>query len=414
MKIIISTLFFVFIANICWTQSSKCSCEGDLDYLLEELKNAPSYKEQIKGAKKASFYQYVEQIKGEIKKEEKIDLHCQVYLQKVIKQIRDEHLYLTPVIKRVKTDEEVKNFQASSVYQMTPIYEENLQDLEKKTSEYPTSDIEGIYYTTNKLLKIAVVLNDKKEYQGIVLESKTSLWKPGQVKFIIWSKENSVIAIEYDWYHNGHYRSGKNVTYLLQSLQYVKNPDRVPVFRKRNTASFNEYKKLDGQTAYLYIGSFKGSTKNLRELDSLYLAIQSSVQEVKTLIIDVRDNTGGGLRANYKLLDILDANLGKQNLHLIVNRFTGSASEHFTLELKSRGATIYGENTRGAINYRYRNRASNKPSPVTPCYQYRIGLTVAKNPKEFKNLENEQNGIDPDITLSYDEDWLTQVLRKIE
>ena len=73
--------------------------------------------------------------------------------------------------------------------------------------------------------------------------------------------------------------------------------------------------------------------------------------------------------------------------------------------------TLYGESTRGAINCRYANRGG-KPSPRT-CSGYRPVVTVAPNPKRFRDLSRERVGVQPDVTLDPQRDWIEQVVESL-
>ncbi len=172
MKNLIWFFFFLFTYAFAFSQNTDCNCLDDLEYLNDQLKQTPSYKEQIKGERKKAFYKYVEQIKQEIKKEKLIELHCQVYLQKILSQIKDAHLLTVPTVNAVKTEEQIRAFRESAAFKLTPTIETELEPLEQWVSSLPPESITGIYYTQNKLLKIGLI-KEAKQFKGVVLDSKT-------------------------------------------------------------------------------------------------------------------------------------------------------------------------------------------------------------------------------------------------
>lgn len=136
---------------------------------------------------------------------------------------------------------------------------------------------------------------------------------------------------------------------------------------------FREVKVLDGNIGYLKISEMNMSEKSLPVL----IAAMRFVENTKALIIDLRDNGGGGgeigsvlesffLPKNTPLLEFKSRNGATETsktvawltekkyekpLYIIINKKTGSAAEAFAFVLQSkRRAVIVGQSSAGAAH----------------------------------------------------------------
>ena len=170
-----------------------------------------------------------------------------------------------------------------------------------------------------------------------------------------------------------------------------------------------EYKKLNEKTHYVRLGSFSGMTTNHNKAKQLLSTLESEILS-GNVIIDLRNNGGGGPRTSDLFKKFFKKNKASLNLYVIQNNYCGSDCEQFLMKLKEQQkVTSYGENTRGALAYGYGNYSS--PSLITPCNKFSLGLTTAKYEKY---LPYEVVGISPDVYLKNNENWIEQVLKVIE
>ncbi|MEO1051933.1 MAG: hypothetical protein AAFX87_14980 [Bacteroidota bacterium] len=405
-----SLLFFVGHTNA----QGNCDCLSELDFTLQELAKTPSYKAQIKGERKQDFEKYVSEIREDIRKDPLIDIHCLVYLQKVVYEVKDNHLGIRPSTPILDENNQtaLRQFRASAAFLKTPKSKLNLDSLQQYLKTKTSADIEGIYYSNSGATKLAVYYLDSGRYRGVILNSQSSLWDRGQIKFNMNTDEETALALIYNGMHEGMYFVDRSGKHLLYKWGYKKEGKQNDYFRKRSKLRTSRLKNIKG-IPYLYLSSFRGSNENFKILDSLYTFSLPLLGKAKDIIIDVRDNGGGGERTYNRLIKSLESMAKRPKIHVMINRFTGSAAEHFTLEMKRLGATVYGENSLGAINYRYPNKGNKEPAS-TPCFKYRLFMTTAHNRKQYRNLTLERDGITPDLTLKESEDWIEQLVRIIK
>jgi hypothetical protein len=163
--------------------------------------------------------------------------------------------------------------------------------------------VEGIYYTSDSVYKVAVIKNKKglRSYAGIILSSKTLMWKAGQVKFeLIETSTDQYTGI---WYNRMHelyfapiqFNAGKGLSaegwYKHGAVQKIETATTSTTrFGEENKVN-TFFKILNDSTCYLRIKSFNGSYA--REIDSVIKTNVKTIQSTAKLIIDLRGNGGG-------------------------------------------------------------------------------------------------------------------------
>lgn len=376
--------------------ANDCDCSQDLDDWIEALKSTPSYKQQIKGEAKRRFEAQAAALRDEMAADPWVRLHCRTYLQRLALEIKDAHLGIGG-IERDGVDPRVgENYPRVDAERLE-------RALQQASPEDFYQDREGEW----KL----VLLRDEGELRGVVLESTQEPWSRGDIKFRLWESERGAEMIYYARWRDGFYLRREAARELLEWLPFQSAEGGERFDRAPGGRDDSNYKMLDEQTGYLFLASFKGSTANIRAQKALYNEIGPKLEGMENLVIDLRGNGGGGQVTYNNLIKWLDGLEREPRLHLLINRRTGSAAEHFTLLMRERGATLYGENSVGAINYRYSNRGGGKE--WRSCSGYPLSVTVASNPKKFRDLSREHVGITPDQLLEPDRDWVEQVQERL-
>jgi C-terminal processing protease CtpA/Prc len=163
------------------------------------------------------------------------------------------------------------------------------------------------------------------------------------------------------------------------------------------------YKKLSDDVDYLYLGTFYGGYAH--RADTFYNATLPKMK-AKKLIIDVRNNTGGGQRTYEQLLKHLKSSENTaEEIAIIQNKNCVSACEHFISWFNKNGmATTYGENTSGMLAYGYGNRSSIMKKLA--CTGTTLEITETKYP-QYKDIEF--IGLEPKVFLDRKTDWIQQV-----
>lgn len=154
---------------------------------------------------------------------------------------------------------------------------------------------------------------------------------------------------------------------------------------------------LDDATFYMRLPTFYKSY--WREIDAFYDSIIPQLPERNRLVIDLRNNTGGGERMFEELVQFLkQKNNNPQQIAVVYNRYCASACELFVLEMKkSNKVKTFGENSYGALAY------GGIIQNFTPNCKLRFKMPTQKTPKY---LPYEGIGIAPDVPLQEGSDWI--------
>ena len=275
-------------------------------------------------------------------------------------------------------------------------------------------EIEGFYNDVYRNYRIALIKDtaNLNQYLGVTLTSINGLWKTGQVKFVLRKNEdNSYDGFFYDDIHFARYSKITFANQKLVGVEWVKeermklepiNPFIVPTKKKW------DYQKLDEETDYVYLGTFSGMLAY--ESDTFYRELIPKLNG-KKLIIDVRNNTGGGERSYNMFLNFVNSSMcAAKQIAIIQNTATASGGEHFILAIRKNPSTkTFGENSAGFMGYGYGNRSSI--TVKTSCFNYVLEITENKYPA-FRMYETV--GIPPDVKLLRDKDWIKQVIAYLD
>ncbi|MEM6723913.1 MAG: hypothetical protein AAF598_07735 [Bacteroidota bacterium] len=416
-KLLFLLLFFFPFGGF----AQSCDCHEALNFTVDLLKNSPSYKEQIKrnAAKTSAFNKEILSITERISRDPLIESNCLAYLSEVLALVRDGHLYAVPAKDRTlpKKEEDPEAFEAfmqSSKVSNLPVYEGDIEALEDRLQQTEFKALEGIYTDVNSVLEIGVI-QQENGFRGIILNSESNYWLPGHVIFEIQKRnETTFSGYYYDTYRDTRYTVESSPKRMIDNWGIWKDLDNRSPWLVVDRMAVEPIQPLEEGVLYLYLASFKGTTENIRRMNGIYEEVGTMLPNIQHLIIDVRNNGGGGQVSYNRLLEKLKAYEDQLQVHIVMNRKTGSAAEIFSAILKEKGAIWYGENTRGALEYRYSNKFNGKDNGGTvPCWGYRLGITVAKTPAKLRALNAEVIGLTPDVYLSDETEWRTQVLTSI-
>ena len=388
---------FLLIASFN-ASAQDCSCLNDLDYVAEQLPSTPSFKSQIKDRQVLAEAKAA--LAEEISADANIAQNCLFYLQRLLKVVRDEHLYL------MDRREGVDYAAYTQVYEGSP---DALAALATSTTDDP---ITGIYQLLTAY-RVAVIKVDHQDYDyaGYILESGNEDWVPGQLKFTLQQSGDHFIGNFYSGSHAPSFEQVRQEQGRLVPTRWIKDDFAAQYAVDNYTldgAAF-QYREYAPGVHYVRLGSFSGSNANYSAAMELLETLKNQVQS-GAVIIDLRNNGGGGERVSDPFLKLFKKRRKKLDFYILQNHNVGSNSEHFLLLAKKRlQARTYGENTRGALAYGYGNYP--KPALSTACHGYSLGLTTSKSERY---LDFEVVGIPPDEYLDHRTDWIEQLLARIE
>jgi hypothetical protein len=289
-----------------------------------------------------------------------------------------------------------------------PVWTLDLDSLENILIRKPILDIEGIY-TYDTLFKIAVFKNEFKDfYHAVILESKSPLWQRGEESHTL-----TPFGKDYFLAVGGNLSSKRLLTYTeqlrdgsFQFLAFSKQPDyenRASQFPSKETY----YKKeISDEITYIRVGSFSSWYPTLGEAETFYASLKDSLNK-EHLIVDLRNNTGGGDRNSDILYKILKKFAKKHQIYVLTNFRTMSNGEQFTLRLRKLDNCVHlGQKTNGCLAYEIKDSSYELPSGHF--------IAVLTKNKFKKYLKYESQGVVPDYELNYEEDWIAQIQRFIE
>lgn len=418
-----AALLLIFVVIIPARAQSVARYQADLDLLYEQLQQTYSFKDQIKGARKVSFDSLYQALR---KDTALTGNNFAVFLQlaRLFFPIKDNHLgfyqfaeqTLDPVYYHNK--QFVDQYQQSRFFTSFPTISLSLDSLQKALSTKPTDAIEGIYYY-DTLLTVGVYRTvNPGELIGVVLRTSLPVWKPGQVAAYLYEQEPNIYKALYAHpiyksfllYGNEKYRNQSLINSWFYSSPanavYSKTPTAADYVNLPRTTPALHFRSLNASVQYLRLGTFYSSNEALKTSQVFYEQIKDSLT-APHLIVDLRDNTGGGEKASNKFMKLLKRYHHKGKIYLLINNGTTSHGEIFTVRLrKAIKVPAYGQTTRGTIAYGVNYSTTLK----FPSGRFGAVMTDMKD-KGFSPYETV--GVAPDQVWDNSEDWIDKLLRII-
>ena len=181
----------------------------------------------------------------------------------------------------------------------------------------------------------------------------------------------------------------------LQSNNYVNLPYDAAKFQLRN---------INDSVQYLRLRSFQADNTTSKQSATFYASIKDSLT-APYLIVDLRNNEGGAEKESEKYFNLLKKYTRTGYLYIVLNNETLSRAEILTLQLKKLPNTVTaGQPTKGMLTYgsNYGRRE------ILPSKRFSIYITDMKGKDE--HLLYEDHGINPDINLNENTDWIEQIV----
>ncbi|MCC6281136.1 MAG: hypothetical protein IT262_11075 [Saprospiraceae bacterium] len=286
--------------------AQSCPCSDELNFVIRYYEqNLPGFRDNVTRRTRKAY----ETMKADLRAlapgaRETTD--CFKLLTYYVEFFKDNHSHIS--MQSAPVDENdpalLQAFKNSPAF----VHRERIRVDPAAWQNRPLQEIEGIYQTKDSTYTIVIVPDKKglREYVGVVLESRTPLWEPGQVKLELRRKAGQPKVFEAFLYMRNHSlsyqtamalqdgRLGDNwfKTSLPQRNDYSQNP----------SASL-EFRALDAETNYMRIPTFSGSRTAM--LDTFYRHHDAQVRAKPYLIIDVRNNGGGNDGNAQQLLEYI-------------------------------------------------------------------------------------------------------------
>lgn len=281
-----------FLFSLTFVHGQECDCLGYYQWVRETFEqNDAGFDRAIERKGEQAYKIHNDLIEGQI--EGVNDLHV------CVKYLRDwTHFFRT-------THVDVANINTPPNSPDVISFDVNRNEFKKYLSRKKRQDIEGIWDFDGTEIIFKKVEN---RYLGIVNESSDSVWKKGEVQFIIyddgrgdyfnWEKSKWQLK-KYELVTEDILKINSNLFLVRSSAKSGADSIEIEQFLNNVDNAVPLAKKLNDQTYYLKIPSFQYTEKSL--IDSVILLHQDEILKTENLIIDLRGN-GGGSDKSYELL----------------------------------------------------------------------------------------------------------------
>lgn len=400
---------------ISWVSAQTYHYQADIQELKTVLQKTKSFKSQIRGSKKKAYDNMVNRLLADTV----TDVNSYHYfhnLAQLLMPLRDNHLsfYQVANFNVYRSKASIDSFVQTSSFYQHPAYALDIDSLQQALALKPATGVEGIYHY-GKYYQMGLFKTGDKTYAGVILQSILNFWvkgqvavylyeqKPGQYKAIYahpYTKNFMLYTIEkYDHqslvnsFFNGSFYKGVYAKKLTDT-SYVTLPP--------GTARFS-MKNISDNIQYIAIRTFQRNKFATTASKNFYDSVNGKLV-APALIVDLRDHEGGADSEMKKYVKLMRRYAKKGKIYVMINNGTLSQGEIFLLKLKKmKNVTVLGQTTKGMLMY-----GSNYGETIKLSgNKFAVYPTDMKGPRRL--LKYEDNGVQPDIYLSPDSDWVEQV-----
>ena len=391
----------------------------DLSALKTILQKTPSYKSQIKGKQLALYNDLYDRLLTDISS--KVNNYNYFYnLAQLIFPLKDNHLafYQIPDVENFKDQERIEQFITTKEFLDYPQYAGNLDSLKSALAAKPAESIEGIFHY-GQFYSVGLFKSSNKEYIGVVLESVVPVWQKGQLAIHLYEYAPNLFKAIYGHPRSKHFMLQPIEKYQNQALVnsyfygsyaqnvYSKKLQQIDFVNLPKNAPKFELKQVADDIQYLAVRTFKADRSNAEKSAVFLDSIKNSLTAAN-LILDLRNNEGGAKKMASKYVQLIREYTKKGNVFIFINNGTLSQAEILTLRLKKfKNTKTLGQTTKGMLSYGSNYGKREK----LPSQHFEIYVTDMKNPARL--LKYEDVGINPDISLNEDSNWIEQAIKII-
>lgn len=404
---LLAAIIFLFTAFAKAQSPQTCNCKEDLAFINEQIKEMTSFKKQMKGDELVKYTTFYAQLYEEASINSPVT-ECFGMLNELLSLVKDKHAHIRNIkfsitSENIKSEEVINKLRKSEVFINLPRTNDNLDEIRSRLSKAPIKSLEGIY---DRKGQMTVGIQKKgDQYEGIVLESKTSIWEPGQIIYNITPNGTDMYDVRTSQIPGGKLLFVSGLLYSNGSLWHLNKLNRFTMGDVAVDQVDWEFKQLTEDTQYLYIGTFSNADDNVAAFKTFYEETKNKFT-AKNIVVDLRENGGGNSKYSDPFYKIIKKK--KMNVYVITNFWSGSNAEQFTLKLKSlKNAIHLGQRTYGALAY-----GSNYGKLIKTPSEFFAIYPTDMNFHKFINYE--YVGVVPEIKLSFEDDWIDQTLNIIE
>lgn len=401
-------LLLVFVSSLItnlYSQDKDCSCKTDLTFLDSKIRKTPAYK-----INKKTYETSYSKIVKEVTSINSI-FDCHSLLNELLISLNDNHSRIYSIDPGITDEvnsnsEKLSEFKKSELYNAYPKPNIDLDSLQSVLNTKTKKNIEGIY-TRENYMTIGVYKN-KDSYKAIILDSESDFWQIGEIMY-------TLIPFGDDYLLNigGGITSKRLIAYteriengFFYFMGFQKDIAQKNYATKTPSEDIYKREELSNGITYLKIGSFNSWNPTLTNAEKFYKSLEGSLNK-RNLIIDLRNNGGGGDRNSNILYKLVRDYAKKNKVYVLINHRTVSNAEQFASKLSMlENCQLFGKRTNGTLAYEIKD--SNY---TLPCNNF---IAVLTSKKHSKYLEFESKGIKPKFELDLETNWIEQLKTYIE
>lgn len=465
-KLFFSFFFLQSAFSLSAQEVLDCDCPYNFKFVQHEVEtNYAGFRDKVNDKNRQEYENLTRDYAKKLSKQAN-HAYCMAFINDWLEFFHDGHL-------QINGNEGFNQYdtaQLNTLIRATEVVE--VSEKRQKKLAKQTKGIEGLYVKRDSSFIIALV-KDKTEfrdYAGVVLSTKSKLWRPGQVVLEIRMKQDDTCdAIVYRNNHTFGLVYGISRQLFLQEWHKVNQP--TPQIKKERLLPV-QAKKLSDSTLYVQISTFHES--NAKAIDSVIRKNASLLRSMPNLVLDLRDN-GGGADFSYSPLlpwlytdpvieqgnDVLVTEdnirrwgemlnnvdipadvkgrmsefIGDMRKHvgsfmtnsvddtttfstvetypkkvaILINNRCASSTEQFLLFAKqSKKVTLMGEHSDGTLDY------SNMKKAVTYCGDVSFKYATTRSRRIDKQQGIDNIGIKPNISIAPEVDWVNEAVKFLE
>jgi hypothetical protein len=351
------TLLLLLLAGT-MLRAQVCPCIQELNFVRKHIEqNHGGFKKRIKSPDDKQYKAFVKKLEKEIRKDTS-GRYCIALLKKYMFYLQDHHSDISELPVAVNEDDSaaVQAFFNSPIYKQT----EWITPLPLADASDP---LQGDYTTADSSYVVRLIRNPttRRDYAGVILSSKTPLWKPGQVKFEL-KKENDSLWEVYTYMRNHQLMYDKLMT--KEKVPALNGWYRTGVRAPRaDNGGLIQFTIIDSQTTMLSITRFNAEYG--KKLEEAYQQYIPQIKAKPYFILDVRNN-GGGSDQSYKTLMEL----------IYTGPFDGDVMEYYATPANIRAYEDFDASLR------------SNPNAEQDVFKYPIALMRQARPYSFIAFDN--------------------------
>ncbi len=282
-----------------------CNCESNFEWVKKTFEQNDAGFQYIIDKKGEAAYAIHNQLLSDKIKAAKTSTECTGLLYEWLTFFRSGHIGIENLVHEPANTGQAtqQTAQSKAVYEA---YNVDIPKFEKYVAGLKNAGYEGIWQTG--VYKIGIQ-KEGGQYIGFIIESGADTWKPKQVKLKI-TKEDSVTFYMRD-HTPQHYvveAIGKNYLEMgssrLKRISPILPEEKFAENYIKLISTYTPYQEtLNSTTLYLRIPSFDISEK--KAIDSVLAANKEQLLKTENLILDLRNNGGGGDASFRELIPFL-------------------------------------------------------------------------------------------------------------